>query len=108
MKRVKKWINNLKIKYVQSRCSHEFNLEDLCYTNIKPIERPSKNSTYADWENYYSKSYVEDAHTKRVFWFCRKCNKFYYAHCGLDILSHGIMTRAGDQDENNYIRRGYR
>jgi hypothetical protein len=41
-------------------CRHEFYLKDLKQTELNNTE-------------------------KRVSWKCHKCNKIFYAHCGLDI-----------------------
>lgn len=51
-------------------CKHEFYLRDLKTTGINDTD-------------------------KRVSWKCYKCNKIYYAHCGLDITpKHGYVKSA--------------
>lgn len=70
-------------------CSHEFRLPDLRLTGIPEPERPASYSDRRAWEDYYNTIYGHPSVTKRVAWSCAKCHKIFYAHCGLDILSHG-------------------
>lgn len=73
----------------QRTCSHEFILSDLTLTGIQQPEKPSPNSAYYVWLDYYARLSSHPANSERVLWTCCKCKKEYRAHCGLDILSHG-------------------
>lgn len=65
----------LLIKVKQKLCDHEFLLKDL------------------EWHHYYRHLYTSEGHTKRVKWKCHKCEKVFYAHCGLDIApEHGFIV----------------
>jgi len=86
-------INNFRNKIKQYFCNHEFKMEDIHLTKFKPQEKPKTNS-YEDWCNYYSGIYTHISHTHRVRWRCNKCNKKFYAHCGLDIAPRfGYIVR---------------
>lgn len=85
--KVIKFLANL---FKQTKCSHEFNLNELQLTNIPEPVKPNNNS-YRDWVDYHSSYYDHPFNTNRVLWPCRKCGKIFYAHCGLDILKHGQM-----------------
>jgi hypothetical protein len=60
-------------------CRHEFDYsKDMSETNI-PIPEGS---------GYYPGSDLmlkHPAHTHRVYCMCRKCGKWFFAHCGLDL-----------------------
>ena len=75
MKRIVRFIK-------QKICRHEFNVEDITLTGIKPP---------TDF-NYISDTHYHDSVTKRVCCQCRKCGAFKYAHCGLELK--GKLTRA--------------
>ena len=80
----------------QRRCRHEFAIEDLHKTGIPELEKPTSKD-YGDWLRYYAEIDKHDSYTKRVYWPCAKCEKMFYAHCGLDISPrHGPMIRRGD------------
>lgn len=73
-------------------CKHEFKLKDLKKTGIPPLEEPETKG-YDEWIEYYSKVDDHDSVTKRVEWKCHKCEKVFYAHCGLDITpTHGYVV----------------
>ncbi len=80
--------NKIYIFFRKKYCKHEFDLNDLRKTNIPEPAKPTSNN-YEEWCKYYSAPHEHDSHTKRVMWPCSKCGKVFYAHCGLDILSHG-------------------
>ena len=56
---VRRLLDRFVIRLTQRFCSHEFAIEDLKKTN--------------------------DEIEPRVKWPCAKCEKIFYAHCGLDI-----------------------
>ena len=62
------FLSRLVRKFIERKCSHEFELKDLHKTGES-----------------------EDG-CRRVAWPCRKCGKVFYAHCGLDISpKHGFV-----------------
>ena len=65
-------------------CKHEYCIEDIQQTGIKPLGKPSAND-YFEWMEYLNGIYKHDSHTKRVSCICRKCGQIEYAHCGLDL-----------------------
>ena len=67
-------------------CRHEFNIEDITLTGIKPPE--------VGKYNYITDTYSHDYITKRVCCECRKCNQFFYASCGLSLK--GKLTRKSE------------
>lgn len=79
-------------KHKQSKCKHTFDMDDLKYTKIQEPNKP-ESKDYNEWSDYYSTMYTHSYHTKRVQWMCSKCNKIFYAHCGLDILKYGKAFR---------------
>lgn len=73
-------------------CKHTFALEDLELTNIPPLAVP-KTRGYEEWAEYFTRLYTHKSITKRVKWPCSKCDKIFYAHCGLDIAHNGNIVR---------------
>lgn len=69
-------------------CRHEFMLKDLTMTGIPVQEEPKINAGYDAWSQYYQNRTKHPSHTQRVKWPCHKCDKVFYAHCGLDISPH--------------------
>ena len=82
-------------------CCHTFRLGGQSLTGIPEPEKPEDNAGYAAWSEYYQSLYNGPSFTKRVQWPCAKCGKVFFAHCGLDILSHGNI-----QPPNNELSGG--
>lgn len=72
------------------KCSHRFNLDDLCQTKISLPKKPTKDDYFA-WKEYFDKIYICEGTTKRVRWPCSDCGEVFFGHCGLDILKKGSM-----------------
>lgn len=73
-------------------CSHEFNLDDLGQTGIPIPPAPADNAPYEEHCRHLSSLNTHPSHTHRVRWPCRKCQKVFHAHCGIDIASHGRIV----------------
>lgn len=86
LQKIKTWLR-------QTTCLHYFKLSDLSLTGIVAPEPPAKNARYDEWEKWFQNQDKVDAFTKRVQWPCAKCGKMFFAHCGLDILSHGTLEQ---------------
>ena len=64
-------------------CEHEYYIEDIQLTGIKPPEKPE--SGYFEWVEYLQSLYTHESHTKRISCKCFKCGEVAFAHCGLDL-----------------------
>lgn len=70
-------------------CRHEFRYSDLKLTGIAVPPMPKDYEGAMQW---YRNQYSHPSHSERVSWLCRKCGKEFRAHCGLDVLRHGILS----------------
>lgn len=79
-----------KIKEYISSCEHEFDIEDIHFTNIpEPQEPNQKNLDYKEyqedfrayWDEYWNGDWLQ----KRVYSKCIKCGEVVHASCGLNL-----------------------
>lgn len=72
--------------FKRATCNHLFNYQDLVLTGIKEPEKP-KTRDYKELQEYLKNLFdmKQDHNSKRIYCECRKCDKGFYVHCGLDL-----------------------
>ena len=84
-------MKELIIKFKQKFCKHKFKCNDILLTGIEPPPMPIKGAGYQAFMDWEKTKYTGDHYTKRVSCKCHKCNKVFFAHCGLDLNKYGKM-----------------
>ena len=67
------------------KCSHEFYIDEIEFTDYKMPEQPAQGAGYAAWDKYFKNLYTCGAIKKRVKCNCLKCGETVFAHCGLEL-----------------------